>query len=131
LQQLSSGFIMEKRRLVVSYKNLTEELKEQLNNQYPHGYGGHLIKVNKSDHKYFYAVPFETEDTKYLVKIDVKIDLNHDEDEEEDTFTHDTILPEVPEDLDGEDDYDDHYEDDMPDPEPDDEDGDDEDEGKD
>ncbi|HDR88087.1 MAG TPA: hypothetical protein ENN63_00470 [Bacteroidetes bacterium] len=119
---------MEKRRLVVSYKNLTEELKEQLSHQYPYGYGGHLIKVNKSDHEYFYAVPFETEDTKYLVKIDVKIDLNHDEDEEEEPFTDDTILPEAPEDLDGEDDYDDDYDNDIPDADDDDSDEEDEEE---
>lgn len=106
---------MEKRRLVVSYKNLTEELKAQLSHQYPYGYGGHLIKVNKSDHDFFYAVPFETDDTKYLVKIDIKIDLNHEEDEEEDAFADDTILPEAPEDLDEEDDYDDDYNDDIPD----------------
>ncbi len=107
----------EKKRLVVSFKNLPEELKEELNAQYPNGYGENLIKVNKSATEFFYAVPFETEDTKYLVKIDVKVDLNHEDEEEEDSYSDESMIPEAPEgmDEDDDDDFDDDFEDNIPD----------------
>lgn len=102
---------MEKKRLVISYKNLSDDLKEELAAQYPGGYGENLLKINKPDNGFFYAVPFETEDTKYLVKIDVKVDLNH-EDEEEEAYPDESIVPDAPEDLGNEEDDFDEEEDD-------------------
>jgi hypothetical protein len=82
----------EKRKLVVSYKNLSDELKEEFHNHYPAGYTEAIIKIDKSPGEFFYAVPFETEDVKYLVKIDVKVDLNQEEEVEEEEFADENMM---------------------------------------
>lgn len=82
---------MEKKKIVVSYKNLDPEIRKELDRQYPGGYQEDIIKIDKGDGAHFFALPLETEDTKYLVKIDVRVDQNHDD--EEDPF-NDPLLPE-------------------------------------
>lgn len=42
-----------------------------------------MIRVDKPNGDFFYAVPFETADTAYLVKIDVKIDDGIEEDDKD------------------------------------------------
>lgn len=81
---------MEKKKIVISYKNLDPEIRKELEGQYPGGYQEDIIKIDKGNGDYFFALPMETEDTSYLVKIDVKVDLNHDDDD--DTY-HDPLLP--------------------------------------
>jgi hypothetical protein len=83
---------MEKKRLVVSYQNLTDELLDALKKRYPGGYGDNVIKVTLPNDKVFYAVTLDTADASYLVKVDVKIDSvgeEHDEKgfEEEEEFS--------------------------------------------
>lgn len=71
----SSG--KNKKRSVVSYANLTPELLAALKEKYPKGYTdymGDIIKVDKPDGSFFYAVSIEVPDAIYLVKVDVKID---------------------------------------------------------
>ncbi|MDR1895264.1 MAG: hypothetical protein LBR10_00545 [Prevotellaceae bacterium] len=68
-----------KKKLVVSYKNLSPELVDLLKEKYPKGYSDYLIKVNKGNGQFFYAVTLDTETTDYLVKVDVKIDSEIEE----------------------------------------------------
>ncbi len=63
-----------KRRLVTSFQNLTPELQEQLKMEHPLGFTDAMMRIDKPNGDFFYAVPFETEDTAFLVKIAVKID---------------------------------------------------------
>ena len=63
-----------KKRVVISYKNLSEELQAQLKAQYPTGYTDSMMRIDKPNGDFFYAVILETEEISYLVKIDVKID---------------------------------------------------------
>lgn len=70
-----------KKRLVVSYKNLTPELQDEVRKKYPNGFTENMIRVDKGPGDFFYAVVFETDEINYLIKIDVKID---DQVEEED-----------------------------------------------
>jgi hypothetical protein len=68
-----------KKKLVVSYKNLSQELATLLKETYPKGYSEDLIKVNKGNGEFFYAVTLNTEAADYLIKVDVKIDSEIEE----------------------------------------------------
>ena len=63
-----------KKNLIVSYKNLTDDLKEKFKEAYPEGYNNYLQKFVKPNGEAIYVVPFETADTAYMVKFEVKID---------------------------------------------------------
>jgi hypothetical protein len=68
-----------KKKLVVSYKNLSQDLVFLLKEKYPKGYSDDLIKVSKNNGEFFYAVTLDTETVDYLVKVDVKIDSEIEE----------------------------------------------------
>lgn len=63
-----------KKNLIVSYKNLPDDLKELFKEWYPDGYSNHLTKFVKPNGEPIYVVPLETDDTAYMVKFEVKID---------------------------------------------------------
>ena len=63
-----------KKNLIVSYKNLAEDLKELFKEAYPDGYNNYLQRFVKPNGETIFVVPFETEDTSYMVKFEVKID---------------------------------------------------------
>lgn len=63
-----------KKNLIVSYKNLTDDLKELFKEAYPEGYSNYITKFTKPNGESIFIVPFETDDTAYMVKFDVKID---------------------------------------------------------
>lgn len=63
-----------KKNLIVSYKNLTDDLKEKFKEAYPEGYNNYITKFVKPNGEAIFVVPFDTEDTAYMVKFDVKID---------------------------------------------------------
>ena len=87
-----------KKNLIVSYKNLTDDLKELFKEAYPEGYNNYITKFTKPNGEAIFVVPFETDDTAYMVKFDVKIDTlgedldkalfddDGEEEEKEDTF---------------------------------------------
>ena len=73
-----------KKRLVVSFNNLPAELQEALKAAHPAGFADVMMRIPKPNGEFFFAVPFETEEISYLVKIDVKIDeLTDEEDDKE------------------------------------------------
>ncbi len=76
-----------KKRLVTSYQNLTPEMQVQVKEKYPLGFSDVMMRIDKPNGDFFYAVPFETEEIFYLVKIDVKIDDS--EKMEKDLFSDD------------------------------------------
>jgi hypothetical protein len=80
---------MEKKRLVVSYKNCSEEVQEAIKKKYPNGYNDFVIKVQKPNNDFFYAITVDTADASYLIKVDVKID-NLTEEEFEKEFGEDS-----------------------------------------
>ena len=65
-----------KKHIVTSYRNLS----------LPLGFTEAMIRVDKPNGDFFYAVPFDTDEVAYLVKIDVKIDDNSQEEEEKDYY---------------------------------------------
>jgi hypothetical protein len=75
---------MEKKRLVVNYKSCSNEVMEAIKKKYPTGYNDSVIKVQKPNNEFFYAITIDTADASYLVKVDVKIDnLTEEEFEKE------------------------------------------------
>ncbi|NLA15766.1 MAG: hypothetical protein GX877_04425 [Bacteroidales bacterium] len=68
---------VNKKRLVIGYTNMPPQLLQFWNEKYPRGYAdymGDIMKVDKPDGTYFYAVTFEIPEAIYLVKVEVKID---------------------------------------------------------
>ncbi len=75
--------ISGKKRLVVSYGRMSEreDLEAAFKEKYPRGYSdymGDLFKVDKPDGSSFYALTVETEDSVYLIKMELKIDNAED-----------------------------------------------------
>ncbi len=96
--------MMTKKRAVVSYENMSEELAAAFAEKYPKGFSDYLpdlIKYDKPDGSCFYAVMLEIPDAIYLVKIKVKTDdadelerwLDGDDDSEGDAGETDEALP--------------------------------------
>lgn len=84
----------QKKRAVVSYENMSEELAAAFAEKYPKGFNDYfpdLVKYDKPDGTSFYAVTLEIPDAIYLVKIKVQTDdaedierwLDGDDDDEE------------------------------------------------
>ena len=69
-----------KRRLITSFHNLTAEQQEEVKALYPLGFSEVMTRYDKPDGSFFYTVPYETDDTYYMVKIDVKVDDGQDDD---------------------------------------------------
>lgn len=63
-----------KKKLIISYKNLSEEVRELFKEAYPEGYKDYLQKTIKPNGEPIFVVPLETEDTSYMVKFDVVFD---------------------------------------------------------
>ena len=72
-----------KKHIVTSFHNLTPELQDAVKEKYPLGFTEAMMRVDKPNGDFFYAVPFDTDEIAYMVKIDVKVDDNsHDDDKD-------------------------------------------------
>jgi hypothetical protein len=74
--------MMERKKLIISYQNLTTELKEAILKKYPLGWVNHMMKVKTVGDAFFYAITIDTADASYLIKVPVKIDNKSDKDDE-------------------------------------------------
>lgn len=81
--------ITGKKHLVTSFHNLTPEMQEEVRALYPAGFSEAMIRVDKPNGDFFYAVPFETADAASLVKIDVKIDDGIEDEDDKDYYDDD------------------------------------------
>lgn len=84
-QKSMAGNNIPKKRAVISYENMSDELMDAFREKYPHGYAdymGDIFKVDKPDGTFFHAVSLEIPDAIYLVKIKVKVDDIDDAQEE-------------------------------------------------
>jgi len=69
--------VVNKKRLVIGYSNMPAQLVEIWKEKYPRGYADYMediMKVDKADGSFFYAVTLEIPEAIYLVKVEVKID---------------------------------------------------------
>ena len=76
-----------KKRVVVSYKNLTPELQEEIKKQCPNGYTDSMLRVDKGPGDFFYAIMLETDEVSYLVKVDVKVDDQVEDEDDKDYYS--------------------------------------------
>jgi hypothetical protein len=72
-----------KKKIIVSYQNLSAELKEAILKKYPLGWVNHMIKVKGVGDSIFHAITLDTNDASYLIKVPVKIDQKSDKDDED------------------------------------------------
>lgn len=80
-----------KKKLMISYDNLSEELKELFKETYPEGHKDHMQKIVKPDGTPIFVVPMETEETSYMVKFEARIDSHFAEEElDKELFSDDT-----------------------------------------
>ena len=78
-----------KKHIVTSFHNLTPELQEAVKAKYPLGFTDAMIRVDKPNGDFFYAVPYDTDEIAYMVKVDVKVDDNSHEDDDKDYYDDD------------------------------------------
>lgn len=62
---------MSKPRIVKDYEKLDEEIKERIKLTYPLGFTRQLVKFKNAQGQEVSALPFETEDKYYLVRMTV------------------------------------------------------------
>ena len=60
---------MSKPRVIKAYDAIDNELKKQLRLQYPYGFDKRLISFKNAKGKLITALPYETEDRQYLIKM--------------------------------------------------------------
>ncbi len=79
-----------KKKLIISYKNLTDNLRELFKDAYPDGYKDYIQKTIKPNGEPIFVVPLETDDTSYMIKFDVTIDTGMvEEDLDKDLYGND------------------------------------------
>ena len=61
--------IQNKPRIIKDFEKLDVSLQEQIKLLYPKGFSGHLITFNNREGKLVSALPFETDDHYYLIKM--------------------------------------------------------------
>ena len=81
---------MSKPKVIKDFTKLDEDLQEQILDLYPNGYEDSLILFTDKDGKYTHALPYETEDRYYLLRMPLvkakksSPDTNEEELDEED-----------------------------------------------
>lgn len=87
---------MSKKKVIVDYKNVPDEVLQLLAEKYPHGYNKAIIKFQNAKGETVSAVPIETEETSYLVKVSTQLQTmvdNIDVDDFDDLGLDDVVAP--------------------------------------
>lgn len=98
---------MAKKRVVKDYDALSEDIVRLVKQRYPSGYSEHLVSYNDKDGKKVSALPFETDDTYYLIRmtiLEAKRIVKEDDDFDDDGHLKEEIADvevEVDEEFDG------------------------------
>lgn len=77
----------EKARVIKDYEKLDEQIREQIKLIYPNGFSQYLISFTNKEGKLVSALPFETDDKYYLVRMtlkEAKQIIDRDEDYDDD-----------------------------------------------
>ena len=80
---------INKPRIIKDFEKLDEEIQEQIKFYYTEGFSDHLIKFKNKNGGYVSALPFETEDKYYIIRMSVsKAEqlISDDTDYDEDGF---------------------------------------------
>ena len=101
-----------KPRVIKDFEKLEDSIQERIKLEYPRGFHRHLIQFSMADGRKVSALPFETEDRYYMVRMSVteaKQIIREDDDYDEDGILKDDVQSEY------EDKYDDIDLDEIPD----------------
>lgn len=60
---------INKPRVIQDFEKLSKEIQEQIKLTYPNGFSQHLIQFTNKDGKFISALPFETDEKYYLVRM--------------------------------------------------------------
>ena len=88
----------QKPRIVKDFEKLEPEIQEQIKLAYPEGFFNHLISYYDKDGLRRSALPFETEDKYYLVRMSV-VEAKQIVEEDDDYDDEGNLKPEVQEDY--------------------------------
>ena len=64
---------MAKKKVIVDYKNVPDEVLQMLAEKYPHGYNKAIVKFKNAKGEMVSAVPIETDEISYLVKVSTQL----------------------------------------------------------
>lgn len=107
-----------KPKVIKDFEKLEESIQERIKLEYPKGFHRHLIKFSLPDGRQVSALPFETEDRYYMVRMSVteaKQIIADDDDYDEDGILKDDIQSEYEEKYDDDIDLDELSEEDVED----------------
>lgn len=62
---------MDKKRIVKDYDALPEEIVARIKAEYPYGFEENLVKFTNKDGKLVSALPFDTEEIYYLIRMTI------------------------------------------------------------
>lgn len=65
---------MEKKRIIKSIENITEDVMEAIKKKYPDGWSNHVQRINKGNNDFMHVITVDTDDASYLIKVKVKVD---------------------------------------------------------
>lgn len=83
LNQKCSKMNTSKPRIIKDYEKLPTEIQEQIKLEYPYGFSDNLITFTNKDGLIVSALPFETEDRYYMVRMTVNEAIKIVEDDED------------------------------------------------
>lgn len=63
---------MEKKRLLVNFDNVPDDVLSMIRKKYPSGYFNDMIKIENAKKEVINAILIETDDIIYLVKVNIK-----------------------------------------------------------
>jgi hypothetical protein len=75
--------VNSKKRVIKDYESLPEDIKNGIKMTYPRGFAQHLVYYTDRNGKRVSALPFETEDIYYLVRMTVREAVQIIEDDED------------------------------------------------
>lgn len=72
VDKTESRHMNPKKRIVKDYENLPEDILNSIKLQYPRGFAQHLITYTNIEGKKVSALPFDTEEVYYLVRMTIQ-----------------------------------------------------------
>jgi hypothetical protein len=75
-----------KKRVIKDFRNLPEEIRDAIREKYPSGFVNHLITFTDKDKHIISALPYETEEISYMIKMPSSLHIDTDEEESIDTL---------------------------------------------
>lgn len=62
------------KRIIKNINNISDEVKEAVLEKYPDGWEDVVMRIDKPDKSFFHAITVDTEDSSYMIKVDVEVD---------------------------------------------------------